>query len=408
MNTDYRTPTSFYNDTRTARLQRRLGDSGIAAITFLWCFTALYRAEGILTDMDEEDIEFAAKWHGEKGKLVPTLLELQYLEKLQDGTYAVHKWTETNSWAADADNRSDKARLSGMARNYPELYEELIAQGYTGIDRSSYARLTSEYNARGILRSSSSSLRIASESLAPMPSPTPAPVPVPEPRKTNDVNTSNLPASSALLEDQTNTHEEPSNQTEASQPERQLLIPLEAPEEPSGQAKPVRPEDTATLGKVLAVWNTQLGTLGFHKVQGVTPRRKGAFKARLNCSRERLSLAWWIALFGKIAASEFMRESAAQKANWLTIDWVLNEDNLTKILEGKYDSDRPRKATVSGFVRGSIMKTYKYDCSELYPKETPLITAEENAQVDAEIQADAQKEEEMLRHARESIRRDRA
>ena len=181
MNTDYRTPTSFYNDTRTARLQRRLGDSGIAAITFLWCFTALYRAEGILTDMDEEDIEFAAKWHGKKGKLVPTLLELRYLIKMQDGTYAVHEWAETNPWAADADNRSDKSRLSSMAKNYPDLYEELTAQGYKGIDSASYARLTAEYSRKSIMRSSSKKQRIASDSLAPTPSPAPVPAPAPVP-----------------------------------------------------------------------------------------------------------------------------------------------------------------------------------------------------------------------------------
>ncbi|MBQ7215668.1 MAG: hypothetical protein IJS39_06760 [Synergistaceae bacterium] len=51
-------------------------------------------------------------------------------------------------------------------------------------------------------------------------------------------------------------------------------------------------------------------------------------------------------MFDKIAASNFMRESAAQKANWLTIDWPLNETNLVKILEGKYDNDRPRKAQI--------------------------------------------------------------
>ena len=51
-------------------------------------------------------------------------------------------------------------------------------------------------------------------------------------------------------------------------------------------------------------------------------------------------------MFDKMAASDFMRESAAQKANWLTIDWPLNETNLVKILEGKYDNDRPRKARI--------------------------------------------------------------
>jgi hypothetical protein len=361
MNTDYRTPTSFYNDTRTARLQRRLGDSGIAALTFLWCFTALYKAEGILTDMDEEDIEFAAKWHGKKGKLVPTLLELRYLVRMQDGTYAVYEWAENNPWAADADNRSDKSRLSSMAKNYPELYEQLTAQGYTGIDRASYARITAEYSKKSIMRSSSKKQRIASESLAPAPAPAPAPVPVPEPTPTTppvaaqptpteSTATAQESSSSQRIEKQTR----PQKKTEKTQPEadkpakptepaesKQLTLPLEDSDKPEEQSEP-----EATLEWLFQQWNQQLGSLGFQKVAKVTPRRKGAFKARLRVSQERSSRAWWIALFDKIAASDFMRESAAQKANWLTIDWPLNETNLVKILEGKYDNDRPRKARI--------------------------------------------------------------
>ncbi len=100
-------------------------------------------------------------------------------------------------------------------------------------------------------------------------------------------------------------------------------------------------QEPATLESVFTECNVQLGTLGFPKVAKVTARRKAAFNARLSGSQERLSLAWWVSLFEKIAASDFMRESAAQKANWLTIDWVLNEHNMMKILEGKYDSERP-------------------------------------------------------------------
>ena len=362
MNTDYRTPTSFYNDTRTARLQRRLGDSGIAALTFLWCFTALYRTEGILSDMDEEDIEFAAKWHGKKGKLVPTLLELRYLIRLQDGTYAVYKWAETNPWAADADNRSDKSRLSSMAKNYPELYEELVAQGYKGIDSTSYARLTAEYSRKSIMRSPSKKQRIASESLAPTPIPAPVPVPapdpVPEPTPTptpvdaqHAQAESTAPAqessSSRTTEKQIRTQKKTGKpQTESDRPAelteaKQFTIPLENLDKPEET-----PEPEATLEWVFQQWNQQLGSLGFQKVSKVTPRRKSAFKARLRVSQERSSRAWWIALFDKMAASDFMRESAVQKANWLTIDWPLNETNLVKILEGKYDNDRPRKARI--------------------------------------------------------------
>ena len=371
MNLDFRTPTSFYNDIRTARLQRKLGDSGIAALTFLWCYTALYKAEGILSDMNDEDIEFAAKWNGEKGKLVPTLLELRYLSRLQDGTYVVHEWAETNSWAADAENRSDKARLSSMGKNYPELYEELVAQGYIGIDRANYARLTAEYNARGILRSSSGIQRIASESLAPKPTPTPAPAPAPVPAPTPSPEDSNtmvepttpvpvtttLPSTSSSSQ---NPKTNPSNKTvklsKAIQPTMQIeekskTETLLNQGENIGEPKP-KPEtlqdsqceitETATVEQVLSQWNLQLGMLGFPKVQKLTDRRKSGFVARIRASHERVSLAWWITLFDKIAASDFMRESATQKANWLTIDWVLlNEQNLMKVLEGKYDSERP-------------------------------------------------------------------
>ena len=369
MNLDFRTPTSFYNDIRTARLQRKLGDSGIAALTFLWCYTALYKAEGILSDMNDEDIEFAAKWSGEKGKLVPTLLELRYLSRLEDGTYAVHEWAETNSWAADAENRSDKARLSNMAKNYPELYEELVAQGYTGIDKANYARLTSEYSARGILRSTSGFQRIASESLAPKPTPTPAPAPAPVPAPTpslKDQNTvpetpapvpTTLVPSSASSSSQ-NPKTEASNKVVKStkavltttklKDKKQTENPLNQGKN-FGEPKPKSLQDsqceiteTATVERVLSQWNLQLGTLGFPKVQKLTERRKSGFVARIRASQERISLAWWIALFDKIAASDFMRESAAQKANWLTLDWVLlNEQNLMKVLEGKYDSERP-------------------------------------------------------------------
>ena len=31
-----------------------------------------------------------------------------------------------------------------------------------------------------------------------------------------------------------------------------------------------------------------------------------------------------------------MRKSAAEKAQWLDFDWLLNETNLVKVAEGKY------------------------------------------------------------------------
>ena len=383
MNADYRTPTTYYSDARTFMLKRKLGNDGLAALNFLWCWTAMHKVNGILTGMNEDWIEAVSFWDGKQGEFVPVLLELQYLDKLEDGTYAIHGWAETNSWAADADNRSDKARLSGMARNYPELYEELTAQGATGIDSASYAKLTAEYNSRGIIRSSSTSLRIASESLAPTPTPSPAPVPTPVPSLQKEEVVQEKPASSSSslgkeapsvksskVVEQPGKSEPLSGQgmnfAKTGKTHEQATIPFEQVEQAENPAN----QEPATLAGIFAEWNARLGTLGFPKVAKVTPRRKAAFDARLCVSQERSSLAWWVALFEKIAASDFMRESAAQKANWLTIDWVLNEHNMMKILEGKYDSERPVIADIFHKQNKHSKRTYaQEDSSSAAPDE---------------------------------------
>ncbi|MBQ7215667.1 MAG: hypothetical protein IJS39_06755 [Synergistaceae bacterium] len=142
--------------------------------------------------MDEEDIETVADWHGERGAFVKNLIDLGFIFKNSEGIYEINEWRETNPWAADAINREDKARFSSMARFYPELYEELIAQGATGISKEEFTRMTAEYNRRGIICSSSKKGKkcdaYAPHSNAPTPNPAPvlapAPDPVPEPTLT--------------------------------------------------------------------------------------------------------------------------------------------------------------------------------------------------------------------------------
>ena len=51
-----------------------------------------------------------------------------------------------------------------------------------------------------------------------------------------------------------------------------------------------------------------------------------------------------------MAQSAFLRDKAKNKAPWLTFDWILNETNVTKIAEGKYNGtntlSNPRFANV--------------------------------------------------------------
>jgi hypothetical protein len=100
----------------------------------------------------------------------------------------------------------------------------------------------------------------------------------------------------------------------------------------------------ATIGKVISLWNDKLGPLGFPKVQKSTPERERHFKARLVADKRRHSLAWWGEQFEYMSQSGFLLDSAKEKAPWLTFDWILNENNIVKILERKYriGADPPR------------------------------------------------------------------
>jgi hypothetical protein len=90
----------------------------------------------------------------------------------------------------------------------------------------------------------------------------------------------------------------------------------------------------ATISIAIELWNTYLSQEGFPKVLKTTPAREKHFKARVSEEERRNNALWWWALIGKIGESAFLKESAGK---WFCFDWVLNESNLTKILEGKYD-----------------------------------------------------------------------
>ena len=97
-------------------------------------------------------------------------------------------------------------------------------------------------------------------------------------------------------------------------------------------------ENKITLGRLISLWNNLLVPMKFPQALKATPLREKSFKARLNALKERESVDWWKNILQKLAASSFMLESAKNKANWLTFDWLLNENNLVKICEGKYDN----------------------------------------------------------------------
>lgn len=136
MNTDFRVNVNFFDHPKTVKLERRLGFQGVKALLRLWSWAAINRPDGALGG-DIEDIEIAAQWSGEPDLFVNTVVALRWLD-LSDGHYSLHDWDEHNPWAADADTRSDEARLSRLFRTNADKAKEFKQQGRTGITHEEY------------------------------------------------------------------------------------------------------------------------------------------------------------------------------------------------------------------------------------------------------------------------------
>ena len=181
MNTDIRISVVFWRHPKTVKLERRLGIEAIKSLIILWMWVACNRPDGNLEGFDAEDIEIAAEWRGEPGVLVEVLLSLRWLD-MEDGQYKIHDWAEHNSWASEAECRSDVARFSKLAQVNPAACEELRRLGISSLTPEEYQewknyspiihqRIASERTANA---SDSHSKRKANASGALAPSPSPS------------------------------------------------------------------------------------------------------------------------------------------------------------------------------------------------------------------------------------------
>lgn len=116
---DIRLSINFWQHPKTLKLIRRGGRKGFEAVRslqILWCFCAQERTDGILTGMDDEDIELAADWRGKPGALMELLVAGKWLDRLDDGLYALHGWEDRQAYVSKADSRKQQARAAAEAR----------------------------------------------------------------------------------------------------------------------------------------------------------------------------------------------------------------------------------------------------------------------------------------------------
>ena len=114
---DIRLKKGFIDHPKTVRLERECGFEGVKSLLRLWDFAAENKPKGVLTNMDADDIEIAAKWTGEPGKFVKTLLKKKSnFLMLKDGVYEIHDWKEHQGYIYRSEERSKKAKDAAKER----------------------------------------------------------------------------------------------------------------------------------------------------------------------------------------------------------------------------------------------------------------------------------------------------
>jgi hypothetical protein len=112
---DIRLQSGLPRHPKLRKLHKRLGGAGVVGLIWLWLFASENHQTGSLDGMEVEDIELAAEWDGEPGKLVETLVELRWLDG-ESGSFALHDWSDWQPWIIDAPHRSEVARSAANAR----------------------------------------------------------------------------------------------------------------------------------------------------------------------------------------------------------------------------------------------------------------------------------------------------
>jgi hypothetical protein len=72
-------------------------------------------------------------------------------------------------------------------------------------------------------------------------------------------------------------------------------------------------------------------------VRAMTAKRGKALKARISGFEKAKELNWWENYFGYVNQNEFL--TGTNDRNWKpNLDWLLNEDNMIKVVERKYEA----------------------------------------------------------------------
>lgn len=84
----------------------------------------------------------------------------------------------------------------------------------------------------------------------------------------------------------------------------------------------------------IRMWNAMADRTGRPRVQKTTKKRRAMLQRRL---KDAGGLEGWEMAMEKVASSPFLTGKSSSDWKGATLDWVINEDNFTKLMEGNYD-----------------------------------------------------------------------
>jgi hypothetical protein len=116
MNTDFRLSVGYFEHPKIMKLERRLGEGAVLSHIRLLRFASMNKPDGVLNDMDAEEIADAARYKGDAEVFFATLLSVRLLDQDEENGLVLHDWQDWNPWAAGHTIRSAKAKTAAAAR----------------------------------------------------------------------------------------------------------------------------------------------------------------------------------------------------------------------------------------------------------------------------------------------------
>ena len=281
---------------RFARMLKISIPQAVGHLFMFWWWALDYAENGDLSRYDADDLADAAQWDGDPEEFLKAMIECGpggsygFIEKNESGMF-VHDWEMYSGRLVEKREKNRQRQANGRKNK------------------------TENKNSKPVTRES----HVTDKSVA---------------RESQGYTTQ-----------QNTTQHNRTEPTEHNTTRQDTTAPDTTPAQPAPKkaaAASAAGSEEINLGEIVKLWNDKLAPLGFSHVLKKTPSREKALQTLLDTSADMKKFLWWQKIFDRVSSSEFLKNSV-QERNWFTLDWLLNENNLVKVLEGRYDNRREQR-----------------------------------------------------------------